>query len=171
MTERSDSGNGRGAAGAPPRFDPDALRGFAAGVLERVGMPRDKAVVVAEGLVEADLYGHTTHGLALLPEYAEEVESGEMAVDGEPGIVASRGASACWDARRLPGIWVTARAVAEACARAEELGTGAVAIRRSHHIGCLASFIEAPAGGATSCSCSRRIRATPWSRPSGGRPR
>ena len=144
MTAMTDSGPADGAD-ASPRYDPDELRSFAAGVLRSVGMPRDKAAVVAEGLVEADLYGHTTHGLALLEEYVEEVESGEMAVDGSPEVIASRGASACWDARRLPGIWVTARAVEEACARADELGVGAVAIRRSHHIGCLASFIEAPA--------------------------
>ena len=146
MTTGPDSRGGEDTPGTPPpRFDADELRAFAAGVLERVGMPRDKAAVVAEGLVEADLYGHTTHGLALLEDYVEEVESGEMAVEGEPDVLASRGASACWDAGRRPGIWVTARAVAEACARADELGTGAVAIRHSHHIGCLASFIEAPA--------------------------
>ena len=145
MTTAPESRGGEGAADTPLRFDADELRSFAAGVLQAAGMPRDKAAVVAEGLVEADLYGHTTHGLALLADYVEEVESGEMAIEGEPEVLASRGASACWDARRLPGIWVTARAVEEACARADEFGTGAVAIRRSHHIGCLASFIEAPA--------------------------
>ena len=144
MTATPDSPGGHRAA-SPPRFDPGELRSFAAGALHAAGMPRDKADVVAEGLVEADLYGHTTHGLALLGDYVEEVETGEMAVDGEPEVIASRGGAACWDARRLPGIWVTARAVSEACAHAGEFGTGAVAIRRSHHIGCLASFIEAPA--------------------------
>ena len=142
------AGSGPRAAGAAPawnRFDADALRAFAAGALHTAGMPRDKAAVVAEGLVEADLYGHDTHGLALLPDYVEEVESGEMAVEGAPAVLASHGASACWDARRLPGIWVTARALADACERADEHGVGAVAIRRSHHIGCLASFVEAPA--------------------------
>ena len=144
MTATPDSKDGCRAA-SPPRYDAGELRSFAAGVLHVAGMPRDKAAVVAEGLVEADLYGHTTHGLALLSDYVEEVESGEMEVEGEPEVLASRGASACWDARRLPGVWVTARAVSEACARADEFGIGTVAIRRSHHIGCLASFIEAPA--------------------------
>lgn len=130
---------------APERFDADVLRAFAADVLAAAGMPHDKAAVTAEGLVEADLYGHTTHGLALLADYVAEIESGEMAVDGAPDVLASRGASACWDGRRLPGIWVTARAMREACGRADTFGVGAVAIRRSHHIGCLASFLESPA--------------------------
>ena len=146
MTKAPDPGRGEAATPPPPlRFDAGELRAFAARVLHTAGMPRDKAAVVAEGLVEADLYGHSTHGLALLADYVEEIESGEMAVDGEPAVLASRGGAACWDARRLPGIWVTARALAEACRRADEFGLGAVAIRRSHHIGCLASFIEAPA--------------------------
>ena len=127
------------------RFDAEALRTFAAGALGAAGMPEDKAAVVADGLVEADLYGHDTHGLALLADYVAEVESGEMAVHGTPELLASHGAAACWDARRLPGIWVTARAVDAACERADAFGLGAVAIRRSHHIGCLASFLEAPA--------------------------
>ena len=130
---------------AAERFDAQELRRFAAGALAAVGMPEDKAAVVAQGLVEADLYGHSTHGLALLADYVAEIESGEMAVDGVPEILASHGAATCWDARRLPGIWVTARAVDEACGRADAFGLGAVAIRRSHHIGCLASFLEAPA--------------------------
>ena len=135
-----------GTAGGPvERFDADDLRTFATGALAGSGMPQDKAAVVADGLVEADLYGHATHGLALLGDYVAEVESGEMAVHGAPDVLASRGAAACWDARRLPGIWVTARAVGEACDRADSFGVGAVAIRRSHHIGCLASFLESPA--------------------------
>ncbi len=133
------------AGSAVERFDANGLRAFAAGALAAAGMPRDKAAVVAGGLVEADLYGHTTHGLALLADYVAEVESGEMATDGVPDVLASRGAAACWDARRLPGIWVTARAVDEARERADSFGVGAVAIRRSHHIGCLASFLESPA--------------------------
>ena len=158
----SDGGRASGSSGAdgvpagcsPPcspdaptgeRFDAEALRTFAAGALGAAGMPEDKAAVVADGLVEADVYGHDTHGLALLADYVAEVESGEMAVHGTPQLLASHGAAACWDARRLPGIWVTARAVDAACERADAFGLGAVAIRRSHHIGCLASFLEAPA--------------------------
>ena len=152
-SESTRAGDGRTGCGPPQspdtatgeRFDAQALRRFAAGALAAVGMPRDKAVVVADGLVEADLYGHTTHGLALLAQYVTEVESGEMAVDGLPDVLASRGASACWDGRRLPGIWLTARAVNDACERADAFGLGAVAIRRSHHIGCLASFLESSA--------------------------
>lgn len=131
------------------RFDPDALRRFATAVLCQAGLPTEPAEVVAEGLVAADLYGHTTHGLALLPGYVEEIASGAMATEGRPEVVADHGAAVTWDARRLPGVWTTALAVEEAERRAASLGVGAVAIRRSHHIACLAAFLEAPARRGT----------------------
>ncbi|MGI9335895.1 MAG: Ldh family oxidoreductase [Gammaproteobacteria bacterium] len=127
------------------RFDARALESFCSAVLQHAGMPEDKADVVATGLVCADLYGHDTHGLALLPEYVEEIESGEMQTAGAPEVLSSFGAVACWDARRLPGIWTTVQAVNVAVERAESLGIGAVAIRRSHHIASLAAYLEAPA--------------------------
>ena len=105
---------------------------------------------MARGLVEADLYGHTTHGLALLADYVEEIESGD---DGDatagPESLADAGAVALWDARRLPGVWTTMLAVDEAVRRGpRRFGIGAVALRRSHHIACLAAFLEEPARAA-----------------------
>jgi L-lactate dehydrogenase len=127
------------------RYSPAALRAFAVAALVKSGMPEEPAVATARGLVEADLYGHTTHGLALLASYIEEMENGTMAVQGQPKVIADYGAAACWDAMRLPGLWTTALAVTEAVARAEKFGLGAVALRRSHHIACLAAFLEEPA--------------------------
>ncbi len=126
-------------------YDPEALRDFARGVLAKVGTPAEPAAAVASGLVEADLYGHVTHGLALLADYVAALEDGTMAKDGRPEVIADAGAAATWDARRLPGVWTTMLAVDDAVARAAEFGIGAVAIRRSHHIACLAAFLEAPA--------------------------
>ncbi|HVO02654.1 MAG TPA: Ldh family oxidoreductase [Candidatus Cybelea sp.] len=127
------------------RYAPSALRAFATAALMKAGMPEEPALATARGLVEADLYGHTTHGLALLGDYLEEIEHNTMAIHGRPQVVADHGAAALWDAMRLPGLWTTALAVTEAVARAERLGLGAIALRRSHHIACLAAFLEEPA--------------------------
>ena len=127
------------------RFDPAALDDFAAAVLQRVGLPETPARSVADGLVLADLYGHSTHGLALLADYVEEIETGGMATDGEPEVLTDHAAAALWDARRLPGVWTTALAVEAAERKAAAAGLGAIALKRSHHIACLAAFLEAPA--------------------------
>jgi L-lactate dehydrogenase len=126
-------------------IDPARWREWATRVLRAAGLPAEPAQVVAAGLVEGDLYGHSTHGLALLPGYVEELESGKMEREGAPKVVVDAGAIAVWDGRRLPGVWTTQLAVADSIKRADRLGLGGVAIRRSHHIACLAAFLEEPA--------------------------
>ncbi len=118
------------------------LTRFATALFAGVGMPQDRAAIVAERLVEADLLGHTTHGLGLGPGYLGEIASGSMAATGTPTVVADNGAAVVWDGNRLSGLWLTAQAVAAAAERAREYGTGSVTIRNSHHIGCLAVFLE-----------------------------
>jgi L-lactate dehydrogenase len=108
----------------------------------RAGLEVDKAATVAEILVEADLLGHTTHGLALLPAYLAEIEKGAMTRAGEPHVVADLPAAVTWDAQRLPGPWVVARALDLAVERAKQTGVCTVAIRRSHHIACLAAYLR-----------------------------
>ncbi|MDB5312528.1 MAG: ldh 1 [Gemmataceae bacterium] len=120
---------------------PDLI-GYAAALFTAAGCDGDKPATIAAGLVEADLLGHTTHGLQLAPAYLGELESGGMTPKGKPDVVADRGGAVTWDGRRLPGVWLTARAVELAVERAPAHGVVAVAVRRSHHIGCLASFLQ-----------------------------
>lgn len=128
-----------------PRYRYEDLKKLAAAALEAAGLGEKPAEAVAQGLIEADLLGHTTHGLALLADYVEELDNGTMEKEGLPAIVVDHAAIATWDARRLPGVWTTRLAVEEAARRAERFGIGAVAVRRSHHIACLAAFLEEPA--------------------------
>ncbi len=123
------------------RYRPEELASFAQALFAAAGLDAGKAGIVAELLVEADLLGHTTHGLALAAPYLGDVEKGGMAATGEPGVVCDKGACLTWDGRRLPGVWLAARAVDEAVGRAERLGTGTVVVRNSHHIACLAAFL------------------------------
>jgi LDH2 family malate/lactate/ureidoglycolate dehydrogenase len=119
-----------------------ALIAFAQALLEKAGLEPDKAAAVAEILVEADLLGHTTHGLALLPPYLADIEKGAMTRSGEPEVVADFPAAVTWDGRRLPGPWLTVRAIELAVARAQKNGTCTVIVRRSHHIACLAAYLQ-----------------------------
>lgn len=124
------------------RYPAEKLIRFAVALLERVGLEPDKAAAVAEILVEGDLLGHTTHGLALLPLYLTELERGAMTRSGEPRIIADFPAAVTWDGNRLPGQWLTVRAIDLAIARARTNGTCSVVIKRSHHIGCLAAYLK-----------------------------
>ena len=128
------------APNAPARFDAGALTAFAQALLEAASMPAERAGDVASILVEGDLLGHDTHGLQLLPSYLAQIESGDLTLQGEPVVIADHGAVLTWDGLRLPGPWLLLRAIEMASARARTFGTGTVSIRRSHHIGCLATY-------------------------------
>jgi len=124
------------------RHSAEKLVTFATALLARAGLDADKARVVAEILVEADLLGHSTHGLALLSGYLGEIEKGTMTKTGEPRVIACLSAAITWDGMRLPGPWLTVRGLDWAMARAKTFGTCTVVIRRSHHIGCLAAYLK-----------------------------
>lgn len=126
----------------PDRYPADRLAALATNLLARAGLDGDKAGTVATTLLEADLLGHTTHGLALLAPYLSEIEKGSMTTTGEPRVIADLPAAVTWDGRRLPGPWLTVRALALAAARAKTNGSCTVVIRRSHHIACLASYLQ-----------------------------
>ncbi len=124
------------------RHPAPALVALAHDLLLRAGLESDKAAVVAEVLVEGDLLGHTTHGLALLPAYLAEIESGKMTKAGAPDVIADFPVALTWDGRRLPGPWLVRRALEIAMERAATLGLATVSIRRSHHIACLAAYLQ-----------------------------
>lgn len=125
----------------PIRHHGIVLETFATGLLTSAGMEADKAAVVARYLVRADAMGHSTHGLGLLPGYLDALDDGTMVGNGEPAEVSDRGAAVAWRGKRLPGAWLTSKAVALACKRARTHGVCTVSIAESHHIGCLAAYL------------------------------
>lgn len=130
------------ADASPRRYPARSLTDFAQSLLQRGGLGEPMARAVAEVLVEGDLLGHDTHGLALLPGYLGEIDKGAMACSGEPRVLAERAAVTTWDGCRLPGPWLVRRAIDWARPRAEAHGAATVVIRRSHHIACLAAYLE-----------------------------
>jgi LDH2 family malate/lactate/ureidoglycolate dehydrogenase len=126
----------------PARHSASNLIAYATALLTRAGLEAEKSATVAEILVEGDLLGHTTHGLALLAPYLAELEKGTMRKTGEPRVLSDWPAAITWDGQRLPGPWLVVRALDLAVARAKTNGTCTVVIRRSHHIACLAAYLQ-----------------------------
>lgn len=125
----------------PKRYSAQALRNFSQRLLQAAGMPAAPAEAVADTLVEGDLLGHDTHGLALLAPYIKEIENKTMEVAGMPETLSDRGASLLWDGRRLPGPWLVRQGIDTLVPRAHEFGTATLVIKRSHHIACLAAYL------------------------------
>jgi LDH2 family malate/lactate/ureidoglycolate dehydrogenase len=124
------------------RYSADSLIEYGTRLLDKAGMDSEKSEVVAEILVEGDLLGHNTHGLQLLAQYLADIEKGELATTGQPRVIADLPAAVAWDGMRLPGTWLTAKAVDLACERARTYGTCTVTIARGHHNACLAAYLK-----------------------------
>ncbi len=123
-------------------YEAASLETAVAAILRSSGMDADKAACVAGSLIEADMMGHTTHGIALLPGYMESIQRGEMTLSGEPRVVSQRGACHTWDGRLLPGAWLISRAIDTATAQVAEHGVVTVVIAQSHHTGALATYLS-----------------------------
>ena len=124
------------------RYHHQSLTDFARQVLMQAGLYRERASLVAEILVCSDLMGHTTHGLQLLLPYANQLDIGEMAKHGEPETVSDHGSVVVWDGCHLPGPYLVDQAIQLALSRIQQHGQITVAIGRSHHIACLAAYLE-----------------------------
>lgn len=124
------------------RYDAAHLVDFASSVLKLSGLDDEKSRLVAQTLVEADLMGHTTHGLQLLPAYVEELQSGGMSKTGEPEIISDHGSAFTWNGNYLPGPWLVHKAIDLALVRVTEHPVVTIVIQKSHHIACLAAYLQ-----------------------------
>jgi len=127
------------------KYQADSLIKFATKVLQAEGMQPDMALDVAQVLVEGDLLGHDTHGLALLTPYINALKNGPMRGTGEINIVSERAAVATWDGGFLPGPWLVRRGLDWATTVAQNFGTATLVIKKSSHIAALATYLEKPA--------------------------
>ena len=130
---------------AAARYSATDLVAFCETLYLTRGMRADIAATSARILVEADLLGHSTHGMALLPGYLKALGDRTMLAAGEPVVENQRTVAQLWHGQRLSGLWLTQRAVATATAMAKAHGTGTITIKHAHHIACLAAYLEAPA--------------------------
>ena len=144
------------------KFQYENLIRFATDLFEKAGFPEDRATVTACTLVESDLMGHSTHGLALLSPYLESASKGKMKLSGNPIIVRDTGASIAWDGQYLPGPWLVHQAIDLAFERITQHPVVTMTIQKSHHIGCLAAYPQRATemGLMMLLSCSDPINAT-----------
>lgn len=128
--------------GSEGRFSVEALTRLGSGLLSAAGMETEKADEVARLLVLTDMLGRDTHGLAMCPLYVDQLEKGLMEGGGEPASLKDTGATVVWDGGYRPGLWLVGRALEVAFERVPAHGVVTFAIRRSHHIGCLAALVK-----------------------------
>ena len=146
---------------------PEPLIDFAAAVFLARGVPEIDARLFADSLVQADLWGHQSHGVLRLPWYAARLKSGAMTAVTAPELVVDNGAVAVIDGHDGIGQVLVAKAMGAAIGRAKDHGIGAVAVRNSNHFGTAMYFTRMAA--ARSCVGFLSTNASPAMAPWGGR--
>lgn len=121
------------ATSAP--VSPEWLRKFVAAVYCSRGVPEADAAFVADSLVQADLWGHQSHGVLRVGWYYARLCSGAMRPVTAPETVLDGGAVAVMDGKDGIGQVIARRAVEEAVRRAKLHGAGVVSVRNSNHFG------------------------------------
>ncbi|MBJ7451192.1 MAG: Ldh family oxidoreductase [Blastococcus sp.] len=152
---------------AEARIAPGELRGFGAGALVALGVPHDDAALVADSLVQADLWGHQSHGLLRLPWYVARLRSGVMRAATDPSVLSDTGPLVLLDGHDGIGQVLTERARLMAVERARSHGVGVVGVRNSNHFGTAMYFTRRAA--ADGCVAVLTTNASPAMAPWGGR--
>jgi LDH2 family malate/lactate/ureidoglycolate dehydrogenase len=125
--------------------NPEKLLKFSTVILEKVGLPAEDAAVTARLLVNTDLRGIASHGVAHLgPFYVKGIKEGT--IKNKPDIKMWSGApsSAVMDGDQGLGFVVGYRAMQEAMARAKATGIGAVTVRNTTHYGACSAYSLLP---------------------------
>lgn len=124
------------------RIAPAELERLAAAALAAAGASPAMTAATVRCLIEADLQGIGTHGVARVPTYCAHLRSGRAVGSAAPSIVRASAAACLIDAGNGLAFEACARAVAEAGDRARACGAAIAAVTNSHHCGALGILIE-----------------------------
>ncbi|MGQ7845785.1 Ldh family oxidoreductase [Granulosicoccus sp. 3-233] len=106
------------------------------------GVPEQDARTVATLMVDADLYGHETHGVFRLRQYMARLHDGGCNARAHVSLVHETAATALIDGDNGLGHLAMARASQLAIDKAREAGIGWVGVRRGNHAGPLALYVR-----------------------------
>ena len=114
----------------------EKLKRFVTETLQRSGVSRAHAEVVADVLVEADLRGIESHGVARLDSYyIARIRSGHLNPQPNYHIVRETNSSIVYDADNGLGHPVSKMAMEAVIAKAQEHGAAFGGVRNSNHYG------------------------------------
>lgn len=120
-------------------YSPATLRSFAEQVFQSIGCTEDHAKQAAHVLLQADLRGIDSHGLARLSGYVRLWEAGRINSQPNLRVVHETPSTAVVDGDQGLGLVVAPYAMEVAIQKAKTVGTGWVAVRGSNHFGIAAS--------------------------------
>jgi uncharacterized oxidoreductase len=98
--------------------------------------------LVAENLVMANLLGHDSHGVGMIPRYIDALLEGGLAANQHPKATVDTGALLALDGCKGYGQSIGHDAMQMAIERARKHGTCVMTVANSHHLGRIGHWAE-----------------------------
>ena len=132
-------------------FDVERLRTAIRQVVAGFGSSAQEIAEVSNNLIEANLTGHDSHGIGMLPRYAEAFAEGGLKPNAHVRTVLDMGAMLKLDGDAGFGQVIGREAMDLGIARARQSGCCIVALGNAHHLGRIGAWAEmAAASGLVS---------------------
>lgn len=146
-----------------------ALGDFVRAIVAATGATQDEAAEVAAHLLEANLQGHDSHGIMLLPRYVQHVGEGKLTPNAAPLPIRQEGSLALFDGQMGYGQHVGRLAMDWAIGAARRHGHAVMGLRNVHHIGRVGTYGEQAArAGMISVHFVNGVSGPPAVAPYGG---
>lgn len=146
------------------------LTEFAIRIFISLGTSEDRATEVANHLVEANLKGHDSHGVGMIPAYVGSAIHGNLQINEDAKLVKDQGAVLLVDGRMGFGQVVGRQATDMGIERARQTGIACVGSRNNHHLGRIGTYGERCArAGLVSIHFVNVVGHQPFVSPWGGR--
>ncbi len=127
---------------APMNMPAAALEQVVAGILRGSGSSVAEAVTVAANLVLANLSGHDSHGVGMVPRYVDAVLEGGLQPNAAAKVSLDIGTMLALDGQRGYGQVVGDQAMQMALERARTHGSCIMTLGNAHHLGRIGHFAE-----------------------------
>lgn len=148
------------------------LAGFVTRIFTTLGSDEAAARTVADHLVTANLKGHDSHGVGMIPAYVNNIRNGLLQPGAHARVVRDRGAVLLVDGGMGFGQVVGREATDLALARVPDTGVVCMGVRNSHHLGRIGDYGErCGAAGYVSVHFVNVVGHAPQVSPFGGRER
>lgn len=123
------------------RISPSSSHAFAKSVLVSYGVSTDRADIVADALVLADLRGVDSHGINRLPSYVARIKAGVLATNPVLEFEYKTPVLAMLDAKNTFGFVAGSLAIDEGIKIASTYGLAVVGVKHSNHYGMASTYI------------------------------
>ncbi|MEO6626588.1 MAG: malate/lactate/ureidoglycolate dehydrogenase [Burkholderiaceae bacterium] len=120
----------------------ESLCNTVASILAAAGSSADEARTVAANLVMANLSGHDSHGVGMVPRYVEAVLEGGLIPNAAAKVTSDIGSMLALDGQRGYGQVIGLAAMDMAITRAKTHGSCIMTLGNTHHLGRIGHFAE-----------------------------